>query len=350
MRAERLGVALVGCGEIGAVRADAIARSPHVRLVVACDVDSARAEALGRKHGSEAARDWQAVVARSDVDIVDVATPTRWHPEVAVAAAQSHKHVLVEKPLARTVQEAEQIVAVAREHAVKIKTGFNHRYYPAVEVAKRALESGDIGELMFVRSYIGHTGGDEFLGKWMTKADVAGGGTLLDNGIHILDLTRYFLGEVAEAEGQTMTACWNVSPLEDNAFAIFRSNDQKIASVSSSWTEWAGYRFLIEAYGTKGFVQAAYPPMRAMVGVNVRSGYPARKTRHLFPVFQVKERLQGYWLTSRMTFEREFADFAHSICTGTDVFSSGLDGLRANQMAYAVYESARSGMRVRLGA
>ena len=348
MTAERLRVALVGCGEIGAIRAAAMARSPDVQLTVACDVDAKRAEALARRHRCEAAVDWQKAVARHDVDIVDVATPTRWHVDVAVAAARQGKHVLVEKPLARDVAEAERIVAAARESGVKLKTGFNHRYYLAVEAAKRAMDAGAIGELMFVRSAIGHEGGDEFLAKWMTRAEIAGGGTLLDNGIHILDLTRYFLGEVAEAEGLVATTRWNVGPLEDNAFALFRSPDGKIASLCSSWTEWAGYRFMIEAYGTKGFVQAAYPPMRATIGVNRQSGRPAHKRRLLFPRFQVQERLQGYWMTSRQTFVREFADFAGAIRSGGSVFSSGDDGLRANEMAYAVYESTRTGARVKL--
>ncbi|MCA1553151.1 MAG: Gfo/Idh/MocA family oxidoreductase [Chloroflexi bacterium] len=345
---ERLRVALVGCGEIGAVRADALARSPDARLLVACDVEAARASAIAAKHRCISSSNWREVVARDDVDIVDVATPTKWHAEIAIAAAEHQKHVLVEKPIARTVDEARQMVAAARACGVKLKTGFNHRYYLAVEAAKRALDAGEIGELMFVRSTIGHEGGDEFLGKWMTNADVAGGGTLLDNGIHILDLTRYFLGEIAEAEGLVARTRWDVNPLEDNAFALFRSRDGKIASVGSSWTEWAGYRFLLEAYGTNGFVRAAYPPMRATIGVNRQSGRPARKRHLLFPSFQVKERLYSFWYTTRSTFVREFADFARAIREDGDVFSSGDDGLRANEMAHAVYESARRGVRVTL--
>ncbi len=345
---DRLRVALIGCGEIGAVRADALARSPDAQLVVACDVDAQRADAIAAKHRVAASAHWREVIARDDVDIVDVATPTKWHAEIAIAAAQQHKHVLVEKPIARTVDEAQQMVSAARACGVKLKTGFNHRYYLAVEAAKRALDAGEIGELMFVRSTIGHEGGDEFLAKWITNAEIAGGGTLLDNGIHILDLTRYFLGEVSEAQGLVTRARWDVAPLEDNAFALFRSPDGKIASVSSSWTEWAGYRFMLEAYGTHGFVRAAYPPMRATIGVNQISGRPARKRHLLFPMFQVKERLYSYWYTSRTTFAREFGDFAQAIRNNTDVFSSGDDGLRANQMAFAVYESARTGARVQL--
>ena len=343
-------VALVGCGEIGEVRAGAMAHSPDVQLALACDVDLKRARALAQRHHCEALSSWQEAVKRPDIDIVDVATPTRWHAEVAVAAAAQGKHILVEKPLARNLAEARQMVDAARAAGVKLKTGFNHRYYQAVEAAKQALDSGEIGELMFVRSAIGHEGGDDFLSKWMTNADIAGGGTLLDNGIHILDLTRYFLGEVSEAEGLVTTARWNVGPLEDNAFALFRSPAGAVASVSSSWTEWAGYRMLIEAFGAIGFVQAAYPPMRATIGINAQSGRPARKRRLWFPVFQVQERLAGYWITARMSFVREFADFARAIRTGGEVFSSGEDGLRANEMAYAVYESTRTGMRVSLPA
>jgi predicted dehydrogenase len=343
-----LGVALIGCGEIGAVRAAALSESRVARLIVASDVDIARAQGIAAKQHCVVARDWREAIARNDVDIVTVSTPTQWHAEVAIAAAQNKKHILIEKPMARTVAEARSIVEAAHANGVLCKMGFNHRYYPAVEAAKRALDAGEIGELMFVRSYIGHEGGDNFLSKWMTNPDIAGGGTLLDNGIHILDLTRYFLGEVAEAEGLVATTRWRVSPLEDNAFAIFRSREGKIATVSSSWTEWAGYRFMIEAYGTNGFVSAAYPPMRATIGVNHASGKPARKRHLFFPFFQIQERLEGYWLTTRRTFVREYNDFAQSIRGGEPVFSSGFDGLRANEMAYAVYESSHRGVRASL--
>jgi predicted dehydrogenase len=341
-----LRVALIGCGEIGMIRAQALAQSQAATLVAACDVDVKRAQLVAAQFHCQASGDWRETVVRDDVDIVDVATPTKWHAEVAVAAAQNKKHVLVEKPIARTVEEARCMVDAACDNGVKIKTGFNHRYYLAVESAKRALDAGAIGELMFVRSYIGHEGGNDFLKKWMTNPEIAHGGTLLDNGIHILDLTRYFLGEVAEAEGLVANTRWKTTPLEDNAFAIFRSREGKIASVTSSWTEWAGYRFMLEAYGTHGYVQAAYPPMRATIAVNQVSGRPARKRRLFFPVFQVRERLESYWLPARMSFIREFEDFAQAIRKGGEVFSSGFDGLRANQMAHAVYESSQRGVRV----
>ena len=342
-----LGVALLGCGEIGVVRAAALARSRVARLVVACDTDRARAQTLAARHRAAATGDWQQAVVWPDVDVVCVSTPTAFHAEMAIAAAEARKHVLVEKPLATSVDEAQRMVDTARRTGVKLKTGFNHRHFLAVEVAKRALDAGEVGELMFVRTYIGHEGGAPFLAKWMARADMAGGGTLLDNGIHILDLARYFLGEVVEAQGLVTTTRWNQTRLEDNAFALFRSPQGKIAAVSSSWTEWAGYRFMIEAYGTEGFVRAAYPPMRATIGRS-RDGKPARKRHSLFPLFQVRERIEGYWLPVRMTFVQEFEELTHSIVSGSEVFSSGVDGLRANQMAQAVYESSRRGARVAL--
>ena len=342
-----LGVALIGCGEIGAVRAAALAGSRAARLVVACDTDRARAEALASRHGATATDDWQRAVGRTDVDIVCVSTPTVGHAEMALAAIQAGKHVLVEKPLAASVDEARQMVDAAHQAGVQLKTGFNHRHFLAVDVAKRALDAGEVGDLMFVRTYIGHEGGRAFLAKWMARADMAGGGTLLDNGIHILDLARYFLGEVVDAQGLVTTTRWSQTGLEDNAFALFRSPQGKVASVSSSWTEWAGYRFVIEAYGTEGFVRAAYPPMRATIGRS-RDGKPARKRHSLFPVFQVRERIEGYWLPVRLTFVREFQELVDAILRGVEVFSSGADGLRANQMAQAVYESSRRGTRVAL--
>jgi predicted dehydrogenase len=342
-----LGVALLGCGEIGAVRASALARSPVARLVAACDADPARAAALAAKHRAACVAEWREAIARPDVDVVCVSTPTSLHAGMAVAAARAGKHVLVEKPLARSVAEAQEMVGAARAAGVVLKTGFNHRHYLAVEAARHAIAAGAIGEPMFVRTYIGHEGGSPFLAKWMARPDMAGGGTLLDNGIHILDLVRYFLGEVSEAEGLVTNSRWRRTGLEDNAFALFRSPDGKIAALASSWTEWAGYKFLIEVYGTEGFVRAAYPPMRATIG-RARDGRPAAKTHRLFPMFQLRERLEGYWLPVRMTFVREFQDLADAVATGLPVFSSGDDGLRANQMVEAVYESSARGVRVAL--
>jgi len=346
-------VALVGCGAIGAVRAKAIVRSPHVTLAVACDVERARAEELAKPYGAAAETDWRAAVTRDDVDLVIVSTATDLHAPVTIAAAEAGKHVLCEKPMARNPDECRAMIAACERAGVKLKTGFNHRYYPPVMAIRAAIDAGEIGEVRFVRAAIGHEGGPGFVGRWMTRYETAGGGTLVDNGIHILDLTRFLLesqgGRIAEAEGFTINARWPVAPCEDNAFCLFRgAGDESplVAQVTSSWTEWKGYRWSIEAYGTRGYVHAAYSPMRATIGVVGEEGGRARKRALTFPRAQVMERLRGDEWTAIETFRHEFADLARAIHANHALAVDGYDGLRAQEMADAVYRSSREGCAV----
>ncbi len=342
-------VGLIGCGEIGQSRAAALARTPGLSLAVACDAVPERSATLAKEYNCEASVDWSSVVERPDLDIIIVSTSNDLHAPISIAAMDHGKHVICEKPMARTPQEGRAMVEAARRNNVRLKTGFNHRYYPSVMKAHELIKQGAIGEIMFVRSYIGHEGGADFTKRWMTRHEISGGGSLLDNGIHILDLTRYFLEqEITEGEGFRATTRWEVAPCEDNAFALYRTAQGRIASVQSSWTEWKGYQFRVEVYGTKGYVEAAYPPMRTILGqVNEKTGKTKRKY-FLFPVLQVKERLKSYRWTTEETFIREYQDFVEAIKSGQEPFGSGLDGLRATELAWAVYESNDTGLRVAL--
>ena len=355
-RRSSLRAALVGCGGIGAVRAAAIARSPEVTLAVACDVDGGRAGALAGRYGATLETDWRAAVARDDV-LVIVSTTPDLHAPVAIAAAQAGKHVLCEKPMARTVEECRAMVAAAERHGVKLKIGFNHRHYLSVMAIKAAIDAGTIGEVRFVRAAIGHEGGPGFAEHWVTKHAITGGGTLVDNGIHVLDLARYLLesqgGRIEEAQGYVLNARWPVAPNEDNAFCLFRAGGEdggpeRVAQVTSSWTEWKGYRWFVEAYGTRGYVHAAYSPMRAVIGTVGEGGGRAKKRALTFPVFQVRERLRGHDWTTAETFRREFADLAAAIHDDRAPCADGHDGLRAQAMAEAVYRAARERRAVAL--
>ena len=349
-----LRAALIGCGAIGAVRAKAIARSPHVTLSLVCDIDRGRAEALAQPHAAAVEVDWRAAVAREDVDLVIVSTATDLHAPVTIAAADAGKHVLCEKPMARNSDECRAMIAACERAGVKLKMGFNHRYYPPVAAIRSAIDAGKIGEVRFVRAAIGHEGGPGFVGRWMTRYETAGGGTLVDNGIHILDLTRYLLesqgARIAEAEGFTINARWPVAPCEDNAFCLFRSgagdDPPRVAQVTSSWTEWKGYRWFVEAYGTRGYVHAAYSPMRATLGVVGEEGGRARKRALTFPRAQILERLRGDEWTAIETFRREFAELAGAVHANGALIADGYDGLRAQEMADAVYRSSREGRAV----
>jgi len=338
-------VALIGCGEIGWLRAAALAETPDFRLTVASDIDVARGGALAQKFAAAFEKDWRAAL-RDDVDLVLVATPPPLHAEMCTAALQKGKHVLCEKPLARNPQECRQIVDAAKQAAKHLATGFNYRFYPAIQKAREIFDSGRIGVLDHIRSYAGHPGGSEFTHPWVHDLGVMGGGALVDNGIHILDLTRYFLGEVAEVKGFRTHHVWNFAGCEDNAFALLRNPDGCIAQLQASWSEWRGYRFWIEVYGTRGMVRASYPPMLAQATYVDEKGLHPRTERFLFPVLQVKEKLRSYRWTAVQSFVAEFRALARAAQGEKTPAATGYDGMRAVEIAHAVYAGSESGKSV----
>jgi predicted dehydrogenase len=338
-----LRVALIGCGGIGALRAKALASLPSYRLAVVSDLVPGRAEALAGRHGGTAVADWRAAVSDARVDVVVVSTPPSSHAEVCVAALGAGKHVLCEKPLARNADEGRLIVETATRCDRLVATGFNYRFYPSIVKAREILDAGVIGRLDHVRSYAGYSA-TEHSQAWLHDAAVMGGGVLRDNGIHLIDLTRYFLGGVTEVTGFTSGDVWQFEGCEDNGFALLRNDAGNIASLHASWTEWRGYRLLVEIYGTRGCIRTWCFPMMTQVIAAAERGGRARRQRYLFPATQIGERLWSYrWVVVR-SFVRELEALAATLRGEPSPLATGQDGLRAIEIAEAAARG-RAGRR-----
>lgn len=240
-----LGVAIVGCGLIGQTRAKALASA---RLTACADVKRDRAEALARTASdATASDDWRAVIDRADVDIVVIATTNDVLAEVARFAVGAGKHVLVEKPAARSVAEIDTVIEAAARCRRLVRVGFNHRYHPALLKARELFEAGALGELMFVRGRYGHGGRVGYEKEWRADPALAGGGELIDQGVHLIDLSRWFLGDFTTVNGFAHTYFWQM-PVDDNAFMTLRTPREQTAFLHVSCTEWKNL-FSFEIYG-----------------------------------------------------------------------------------------------------
>ncbi len=239
------GVAILGCGLIGQKRSKALAGA---KLVVCADIDEKRAKALAAVFpGCEATSDWQAAVRRPDVDVVIVATTNAVLVETSLAAVQAGKHVLVEKPAARNVAELKPLIDAARENGIQVRVGFNHRYHPALLKAHELLEAGELGELMFVRGRYGHGGRKGYDREWRANPAISGGGELIDQGVHMIDLARWFLGDFTEIQGFAHTYFWDM-PVDDNGFMLLKTAKMQTAFLHVSCSEWKNL-FSLEVYG-----------------------------------------------------------------------------------------------------
>jgi predicted dehydrogenase len=245
-----MGVAIVGCGLIGQKRSKTLAGA---RLVACADVHRDRAVALAKPSAAFATDDWRAAIDRADVDVVVIATMNDSLAEIARAAVQAGKHVIVEKPGARTVAEIDTVIDAARANTRSVRVGFNHRYHPAVQKARELFESGVLGPMMFVRGRYGHGGRVGYDQEWRANPALSGGGELIDQGVHLIDLSRWFLGEFTHVSGFAHTFYWPM-PVDDNAFMILRTAGEQTAFLHVSCTEWKNL-FSLEIYGRDGKVQ-----------------------------------------------------------------------------------------------
>jgi predicted dehydrogenase len=329
----KLGIGLIGCGDIGHLRAQAILKNENLRFVSVADADASRAAAFAAKYNTTADKDWTAMLGRKDLDAVIVSTPPSSHAELAIAAVQAGKHVLVEKPLARTPEECRAMIAAAETCRRVLATGFNYRFYPSVMKAREFFDSGAIGELDHIRSYTGYSATAHNHG-WLHDAGVMGGGTLRDNGIHLIDTTCYFFGDPVDIQGLATSRVWKFPGCEDNGFALIRNATGNIASIQASWTEWSGYKFSIDIYGDKGCIRLRCFPMVTNVFSGGVDQVKRSRQSFYFPKVHFMEHLKSYrWIVVE-SFVREFDEFRAAIDGRKTAIASGHDGWRAVEIAH----------------
>jgi predicted dehydrogenase len=240
-----LGVAILGCGLIGQKRSKVL---HGAKLVVCADLDEKRALALAAGFPNcDATTDWLSAVQRADVDIVIVAATNDALVKTSLAAVNAGKHILVEKPAARNVAELDPLIEAARKNNVQVRVGFNHRYHPALLKARELVDSGELGELMFVRGRYGHGGRKGYDREWRANPSLSGGGELIDQGVHMIDLSRWFLGDFTEVQGFAHTYYWDM-PVDDNGFMLLKTDKKQTAFLHVSCTEWKNL-FSLEIYG-----------------------------------------------------------------------------------------------------
>jgi predicted dehydrogenase len=323
-----MNVGVVGAGRQGWRRANAIRASHLGTLSRVADVDYRAARKLATAYSCESTTNWKEVVEAEDVEIVIVCTPPNTHAKIATSALRNQKHVLCEKPLARSLIEARKIQSAIR-HDTKFKCGFNYRFHPAILQARKWLSKRRIGTPYYVRSVHGICGRPGYEKDWRTKSKVSGGGQLMDQGMHCLDLFRYFFGEFSEAMSFTTTYYWNIR-VEDNIFGLLRTSDGKIASLHASWTEWKNI-FTFQIVGEKGYIQIeglgeSYGDELARLGLRNFHAPFTDQTIHF-------RRADNSWV-------EEWRNFVHAIRGDEDLNGSLKDGLMALQLAQALYDSA----------
>lgn len=327
---EILKVGLIGAGLQGGRRAPVLKQSDGTELVMVAAAHKERAQQLADGMGCQATDDWREVVERDDINVILVCTPPDLHALISIAAVNNGKHVLCEKPLTRTIEEAQELLLAARTNGVTLKCGFNHRHHPGIQQAKSWFDKGMIGELNFIRCRYGICGRPNYEKEWRANPEIVSGGHLMEQGIHAIDLSRWFMGEFTEVVGFKSTRFWDMAPLEDNAFAILRTEKGQVASIHSSLTQWKNL-FSFELFGQDGYISVeglggSYGTEKAILG----------KRAFLKPFQEETIEFRG----GDISWSEEWKEFVTAISEEREPLGNGDDGLEALSLVFDIYRSA----------
>lgn len=320
---------IVGCGLIGQKRASAIRALGH-DISVVTDSVADRAAALAKNYDATAISDWKAL-ASADVDAVVIATSHDWLSPIAIACLDAGKHVLVEKPAGRSLAEVRAIAEAAARNGRHVKVGYNHRFHPAIQKARKIFDAGEIGALMFIRGRYGHGGRVGYEKEWRFNREKSGGGELLDQGSHLIDLAHWFLGDFDGVKAELGTFFWT-GEVEDNCFLTLRTPAGQIAWLHASWSEWKNM-FSLEIYGRNGKLQVD--------GLGGSYGVESLAFFRMSPEMGPPETTRWEWPFPDRSWDLEVAEFIDAIAQNRRPNGDIADAVSTMEVIDRVYQEAR---------
>ncbi|MFA5844066.1 MAG: Gfo/Idh/MocA family oxidoreductase [Coriobacteriia bacterium] len=325
---------IIGYGKMGRIRHDALARIEGCEVAVVCErapVEDIPEEALFTT-------DPMKVIADPMLDAIVVCTSNDVMRDFVVAGLDAGKHVFCEKPPGRDMTELGEMVAAEAAHpGAKLMFGFNHRHHESMIKAKELIESGEYGELLWMRGRYGKSVDEDFFSTWRAKREIAGGGILLDQGIHMLDLFLMMAGDFDTVQAHVSNLYWNLD-IEDNVFAIYSNAKGQCASLHSTMTQWR-HIFSLEVFLSRGYIAInglktssnSYGDEVMSVAKN-RSAPPAAS-------WTDEEKLVYHVDTS---WDREIGMFVDCIRTGAPVpVGNSEDARKVLRLVEATYEAGR---------
>jgi len=325
-----MNIVIIGCGLIGKKRA--LALKAEDRLLACCDVNLELSKKFSEQFGCKYYTDYKKLLAEIPFDSAIVAVVNKYAAEIIISAIRNSKHVLAEKPLGRNLKESCEIIDTLKlNRNVVLKTGFNHRFHPAVLKAKQFADEEKIGKIITIRGMYGHGGRPGMEGEWRASRELCGGGELLDQGVHLIDLIRWFGGEVKGVYGSVETKFWDIE-VEDNAFAILNTQNNVSAIFHVSWTNWKNI-FSFEIFGTDGYLKieglgGSYGQERLELGIRKKEGG--------IPITEVFE-----FPNEDVSWNKEWEEFENAVEEKREALGSGFDGFKANEVIDAIYRSSK---------
>jgi UDP-N-acetylglucosamine 3-dehydrogenase len=295
-----------------------------ISLAAVVDADGKKARANGRRYEVPFDITLRGALQKTPCDAAIIAVPNVYHKSCVVTALSHGLHVLCEKPLATSTRDADIIVRAAKNYKRLVKTGSNHRFFPSIEKAHQIILSGRIGKILLFRGSIGNNG-DHVKNGWFWDKQTSGGGTFIDNGCHLVDIARWFMGDFVSCVGVMENVYWKKTHVEDVGTGIFITKQKQQAVITCSWTQWAGY-ITIEIWGDKGYIL-----IDSKNGDKLIVGNRTNTKTKTYDVSSV----------SPSSYQKELEYFATCIRNHTQPIPSFSDGASVIRLIESLYTSAK---------
>jgi UDP-N-acetyl-2-amino-2-deoxyglucuronate dehydrogenase len=337
-----IGFAIIGCGVIAPTHARSIEELTDARLVAVCDLIEEKACALAQKYPAEVYTDFRKMLEREDIDVVCVLTPSGTHAAIGIEAARAGKHVLVEKPMDVTLAQADALIEACRSAGVKLGVISQHRFDPPVMALKNAIDSNQLGQLNFCGSHTKWYRSQEYYdsGDWRGTIALDGGGALINQSIHYVDLLAYMMGPVAEISAYCATRAHTRIEVEDIAVAVVKFQSGALGMIEGNTAAFPGFCARLDVYGSEGSVIIENDLVKEW---RIRSG-EAYQGNDGPTHFIGGTSSHDIWHHSH---RRQIQDMVEAVRENREPAVNGEEGRRALQIVLAVYESSHTGMPVK---
>ncbi len=326
---------IIGAGLMAQRRAESLTFFPNTKLVCVADIEANQAKKLAEKYNCKWTSNPKELLKDDNINCIIICTVNNKLAAYAKQAVINGKNILVEKPAAIKIRDIDNLVSISEKKKVVVKVGFNHRFFPAIQKALELFKSGIIGELMFIKSTYGQKGRIGFEKEWRTNKKISGGGELIDQGVHIIDLCRLFMGEIIKVQALTKTLFWKIK-VDDNDFLILQNKLGKVAFINVSSSLWRN-TFVFELYGTKGIVEVS----------GIRSHYGPPKLKLLTKnekkskkvgVFQFDEQIVSF-SDEDLSWRYEMKNFLNALLGKEKINGNLEDAQQALKIVFGVYDN-----------
>lgn len=350
----RFGV--LGCGVIGERHAQEILALEDAKLVAVADSVPDRAKAFGDRFGVDWHDDFQALLRRDDVDIVNICTPSGMHADFTIAAADAKKHVIVEKPIDVTLAKADSMIDRCKEAGVKLCVISQHRFDPATVAVKTRIDKGDLGRTILAEAAVNWYRSQGYYDSagWRGTWEWDGGGALMNQSIHTIDLLQYLMGPVESVQAHTGTLNHERIEVEDVAVAILRFQNGALGTIVGTTAAYPGYTARLELFGTEGSavidrdeLTHLYVSQQKVDGVQHRVAAENLASTEMSEL-HVSQTQPGPAQPRVNAHRLQLRDMMNAIRENREPLVNGVEGRKGLEIIQAIYQSAKTSKPVSL--